>query len=252
MEDHKKKSGNAGLYVTLIAILLVVAAIVAVSTAIGKRAEENVRNEEKDTAGAIDTLPQEEVPVIKVPETAEHETPDTKVPETEAPETKAPDEDVDKDEKDAMAEDVLPEFQSPVSGVILKENSDTVPVFSDTMNDYRTHAGVDVSAGEGEAVKSAADGVIGAVWEDPMMGTCMTVVHSGSAVSTYKGLNPTLPEGIAPGVTVTGGQVIAAVGTSALLEIAEEPHLHFELTVAGENVDPCLHVSFEGTEQFEG
>lgn len=85
-----------------------------------------------------------------------------------------------------------------------------------------------------------------------MMGTCMTVVHSGSAVSTYKGLNPTLPEGIAPGATVTGGQVIAAVGNSALLEIAEEPHLHFELTVAGENVDPCLHVSFEGTEQFEG
>lgn len=250
MEDHKKKSGNAGLYVTLIAILLVVAAVVAVSTAIGKRAEEKVKSEEKDTAGAIDTLPPDEVPVIKVPETAEHE-----VPSTEAPETKAPDKDGEgneKDENDAMAEDDLPEFQSPVSGVILKENSDTVPVFSDTMNDYRTHAGVDVSAGEGEAVKSAADGVIGAVWEDPMMGTCMTVVHSGSAVSTYKGLNPTLPEGIAPGVNVSAGQVIAAVGTSALLEIAEEPHLHFELTVAGENVDPCLHVSFEGAEQFEG
>lgn len=247
MEDHKKKSGNAGLYVTLIAILLVVAAVVAVSTAIGKRAEENVKNEEKDTAGAIDTLPSDEVPVIQVPETADHE-----VPDTEVPETKVPEKDEGEDGKDAVAEDVLPEFLAPVSGVILKENSDTVPVFSDTMNDYRTHAGVDVSAGEGEAVKSAADGVIGAVWEDPMMGTCMTVVHSGGAVSTYKGLNPTLPEGISPGVTVTGGQIIAAVGTSALLEIAEEPHLHFELTVAGENVDPCLHISFEGTEQFEG
>ena len=51
-----------------------------------------------------------------------------------------------------------PTFISPVSGVVTKGFSADVPVFSETMNDYRVHSGVDVSAsaGEAEAALSAA------------------------------------------------------------------------------------------------
>ena len=37
--------------------------------------------------------------------------------------------------------------------------------------------------------------------------------------------------------------MLGAVGESALIEIAEEPHLHFALRVAGESVNPLDYIS---------
>ena len=40
------------------------------------------------------------------------------------------------------------------------------------------------------------------------------------------------------GQRVSAGQTIGAVGASAMLEIAQEPHLHFAVTKNGVSVDP--------------
>ena len=45
------------------------------------------------------------------------------------------------------------------------------------------------------------------------------------------------------GDTVKSGEVLGAVGESALIEIAEEPHLHFALSVAGKSVNPLDYIS---------
>ena len=37
-------------------------------------------------------------------------------------------------------------------------------------------------------------------------------------------------------------QLIGAVGNSAIIEIASEPHIHFEMTVSGAYVDPLTMV----------
>ena len=47
--------------------------------------------------------------------------------------------------------------------------------------------------------------------------------------------------GAVASVGVTEGQLLGAVGDSAMVEIAKEPHLHFEMTVAGVAVDPLKH-----------
>ncbi len=154
-------------------------------------------------------------------------------------------------DKAVSSDGELPTFAPPVGGAVIVSFSDEAPVFSVTMNDYRTHSGVDIEAEEGGAVKSSADGVIGAVWDDPMMGKCMTVVHSGGAVSTYKGLYETLPDGIAEGVWVYKGDVIAAVGNTALAEIGEDSHVHYELTVGGKSVDPGEYIEFSAVMNYE-
>ena len=51
------------------------------------------------------------------------------------------------------------------------------------------------------------------------------------------------PNGIIEGATVRAGQQIASVGSTAMVEIAEEPHLHFEMTVGGLAVDPLEYFS---------
>ena len=135
-------------------------------------------------------------------------------------------------------EDKLPSFVSPVSGTVSKKHDPTLQVFSNTMNDYRVHLGLDIVTQESAPVYSAADGKIERIWEDTLMGYCIAIKHSGNCYTIYKNLAKTLPDGIAEGVSVRAGQIIASVGDSAMVEVAEEPHLHFEMTVADLAVDP--------------
>ena len=71
-----------------------------------------------------------------------------------------------------------------------------------------------------------------------MMGTTVTVEHQNGVCSYYMNLNETLPPDITVGATVTKGQLIGAVGNTAIVEVAQEPHLHFEMTVDGVCIDP--------------
>ncbi len=137
----------------------------------------------------------------------------------------------------------IPSFTLPVSGKASKRHDADTQVFSNTMNDYRTHLGIDIVTTEGAPVYAAADGKIAKIWSDPMMGYCIAINHDGDAVTVYKNLSKDLPEGIAEGKAVKAGQKIAAIGNSAMVEIAEEPHLHLEMTVGGLLVDPLKYFS---------
>ena len=138
----------------------------------------------------------------------------------------------------AQVQDEPPTFVLPVSGAMTKGHDLTLQVFSNTMRDWRVHNGIDIAATAGSPVYAAADGTVSAIWEDVSYGTCISVAHSGDCITYYKNLNPILADGIAVGTEVEQGQLIAAVGESAMVEIADEPHLHFELSVEGEYVDP--------------
>lgn len=138
----------------------------------------------------------------------------------------------------------LPTFCPPLAECSLDiDFSDTVLVFSQTMNDYRTHMGIDLGAQLGDSVMAVADGIITNIWNDPFMGTCVSIEHKGNAVSYYKNLDPVVKEGIVIGASVKAGDVIGAVGESAMNEIAQEPHLHLEMKVNDKHVNPRDHIS---------
>ena len=131
-----------------------------------------------------------------------------------------------------------PEFVVPAAGSVVKGYAMEVPVFSDTMQDWRVHDGVDIACAVGDTVYAAADGKIGKIWQDPMMGTSLTIIHDGGAVSLYQGLAEEFPFPLAAGDSVTSGQAIAACGNTALIECAEPDHIHYSLQVGGASVDP--------------
>ena len=74
------------------------------------------------------------------------------------------------------------------------------------------------------------------------MGQCVAIKHGGECYTIYKNLSAELPEGTVVGATVKAGDVIGTVGESAMVEIAEEPHLHLEMTVNGLQVDPLEYL----------
>ena len=192
---------NRAVYITAVTLLAALAVIVTLTT---------VANRSKKPS---DTEPPRTDPVVTNP------------PETD----KQPDTDV---------MDKLPSFVLPVSGKLSKSHDSEMQVFSNTMQDYRVHLGLDICATEGSAVSAVADGTVVEVWEDAMMGQCVAVSHSGDAISVYKNLSVTLPEGIEAGCTVKAGDKIGYVGDTAMAELADESHLHFEMTVGGIQVDP--------------
>ena len=132
----------------------------------------------------------------------------------------------------------LPSFTLPVSGTLTNKHDPELQVFSPTMQDYRVHLGIDIQTAENAPVYAAADGTVSKIWVDTLMGYCVAVKHSGNCVTVYKNLAANLPEGIAEGTSVRSGQLIATVGNSAMVEVADEPHLHFEMTVSDLAVDP--------------
>lgn len=146
-------------------------------------------------------------------------------------------------EVSAMQNDVLPTFSAPVDNFVIKGYSADIPVFSHTMNDYRIHRGVDIACSVGTPVCAAADGTVCEVYSDPMMGFTVGVSHSGGALTRYRGLSEDSASLVSIGDEVTRGQVIGASGETALIESAEEAHVHFELTVNGEPADPAEYMS---------
>lgn len=133
-------------------------------------------------------------------------------------------------------------FVSPVSGEVKKSHSASELVYSITMEDYRTHNGVDISAEEGSPVISSEKGKITHITDDPLWGTCITVEHDNGFVTCYRNLSDVIPEGIEVGGVVSAGGIIGSVGCTSLVEIGEEPHLHFEMQVDGKHVDPMEYI----------
>lgn len=135
-------------------------------------------------------------------------------------------------------QDAEPTFALPVSGTLFKDHDTTLQVYSATMGDYRVHLGVDITTEDDAPVFAAADGKVEKIWNDSLMGYCVAISHGDDVVSVYKNLAKDMAQGIAEGVSVKKGQQIGCIGDSAILEMADEPHLHFEMTVGGLAVDP--------------
>lgn len=131
----------------------------------------------------------------------------------------------------------------PASGYISREFSGDELLYTPTMNDFRTHGGIDIAADIGSPVCSFADGIVSDIYDDPFMGTTVVISHSGALVSSYSNLSPDLPKEISVGASVSVGQVIGGIGESAIIESADVPHLHFELYQNEECIDPEMYLS---------
>lgn len=136
-------------------------------------------------------------------------------------------------------------FRMPVEGYLSKEFSSSIPVYSLTMEDYRTHNGVDLCAEIGSPVYACADGTISSITSDYFMGYTVEIDHGSGLVSRYCNLSDAEATSVAVGASVTAGQIIGSVGETAGCEIAEFPHLHFELLLAGAAVDPLHYLPYD-------
>jgi murein DD-endopeptidase MepM/ murein hydrolase activator NlpD len=102
------------------------------------------------------------------------------------------------------------------------------------------HFGIDIVAQADAAVKACLDGTVTLASWTTDAGHVLQVQHRNDLVSVYKH-NSILLKRV--GDRVKAGEAIAIVGNSG--ELTTGPHLHFELWLQGEPVDPRSYMLFE-------
>ena len=225
--DNKKweaLQGGAGFYITLAVCLLVVG--VSGWMLLSDRGKEPAVVEEN-------TAPEVSAPAPEVTEEPEPAVVETIQPQPVEEAAPMPEVEVDDTPVVVQAPRLV---VSPLNGQVLTAFSVDKLVYDVTMDDWRVHDGVDISAKPGTTVLAACSGAVLAVEDDPMMGTTVTISHDGGYQTTYANLQskPT----VEAGDTVSAGQIIGAVGTTAKAESGQSPHLHFSVTKDGDAVDP--------------
>lgn len=148
---------------------------------------------------------------------------------------------VENPEPVVVEEPVKPlEFVYPVEGEILKSFAMENLVFSETLQEWVVHKGIDIKAPRTTVVKSAEEGTVKSIKNDPRYGLTVTIEHREGYKTIYANLLTT--EFVTEGEAVTKGQSIGTVGNSAAFEIADEPHLHFEMLKDDVTVDPTVYL----------
>ncbi|WP_275784537.1 M23 family metallopeptidase [Pararhizobium gei] len=112
----------------------------------------------------------------------------------------------------------------------------------------RMHTGVDWAAPRGTPIIAAGNGTVEkAGWDSGGYGNQTLLRHANGYVSSYNHQSA-IARGVVAGAKVVQGQVIGWVGTTGL---STGPHLHYELIVNGNRVDP-LRIRLPGGKSLDG
>ena len=109
----------------------------------------------------------------------------------------------------------------------------------------RFHAGLDFGAAWGSPIVAAADGTVVAAGYGGGYGRQVQIAHGGGILTLYGHMSAIAAT---PGEPVRQGQVIGYVGSSGL---STGPHLHFEVKVNGQPVDP-MTVRMQSRQEISG
>lgn len=133
-----------------------------------------------------------------------------------------------------------PTFKRPVEGEVTTNFAKDTLIYSETLQEWVTHNGIDIKADKTTIVKASADGTIKSIKNDPRFGITVVIEHVNGYSTIYANL--LTAEFVKEGEEVKQGQTIGTVGNTATFEIADKPHLHFEILKDNEYVDPNLYL----------
>ena len=131
-------------------------------------------------------------------------------------------------------------FEKPVDGEIVKEYAKDNLIYSNTLQEWTTHLGIDIKADKTTVVKSAEAGKVKSIKNDPRYGLTIVIEHDNGYQTVYSNLLSS--EFVVEGEKVEKGQSIGTVGNTAAFKIADEAHLHFEILKDSIQVDPNIYL----------
>lgn len=148
----------------------------------------------------------------------------------------------DPDPTDPVVDPIV--FTMPVADAeIGMDYSMDMLLYSSTLNQWQTHSGIDLKAAEGTEVVAAYDGMVKSITTDVLNGTVIEIEHANNLKTIYSSLDADVD--VILNQLVDKGDVIGKVSSSSILEANEGPHLHFEVKLSNEFVDPNEYLPVE-------
>lgn len=145
------------------------------------------------------------------------------------------------EEKDKTEEATVElKFERPVEGEVVRDFAVDNLIYSDTLQEWTTHTGIDIKAEKTTVVKSAEAGTVKTIKNDPRYGLTIIIEHTNGFQTVYSNLLTS--EFVVEGEKVEKGQSLGTVGNTAAFEIVDEPHLHFEIIKDNVQVDPNIYL----------
>ena len=200
-----------------IALLVFAIGIITVSAVLNRNSQELAKSEQD--------YYEEEMPVVSKTEVYRPVDSEPEIEETVPV--------VSKTESAEVVKEV--EYTMPLTGELQKEFSIDELLWDDTMQDWRTHNGIDIASDVGAEVDTAAAGIVTEAFEDETYGFVVKVQHADGVVTIYKNLEKIVVE---KDDVLDHGQMIGTVGNKGAFEIAQKPHLHFEVVIEDKNTNP--------------
>ena len=131
-------------------------------------------------------------------------------------------------------------FTKPVEGDIVRDFAVDNLIYSNTLQEWTTHTGIDIKADKTTVVKSVEAGTVKTIKNDPRYGLTIIIEHENGFQTVYSNLLTS--EFVVEGEKVEKGQSLGTVGNTAAFEVADEPHLHFEILKDSAQVDPNIYL----------
>lgn len=209
-----------------------------VTSDIGKTVEEQTEKIEKEETSetiANDKENTETANIEKVVEENENENETQKVPDEPDKTTEGK----TSEQKETIETKKEVTFIKPTEGEIICEFAKENLIYSETLKEWITHTAIDIKADKTSVIKSAADGVIKSIVNDPRYGLTVVIQHDEGYETVYSNL--LTAEFVVVGEEVTQGQTIGTAGNTAAFESNMESHLHFELLKDGEYLNPTIY-----------
>lgn len=130
---------------------------------------------------------------------------------------------------------------------IIEHTPNIWPVVGPIMSDYgwryhpiyrnlEFHKGIDIDAVEGTPIRATASGVITKVGWNGGYGLMVEIFHQEGVSTIYAHLSKIL---VSVGQEVKKGEIIGNVGMTG---VATDPHVHYEVRIAGSPVDPSPYL----------
>lgn len=212
MKEEKTKSRKKVLYYVLIAVsVLLLAAAIVLTVYFTTGAPNDIAETPGDNQG---TLPGDD-------------------------ETPGGDEDDDQEEPDEPTGGETEQYVLPVAAESCSVEHNAIYANA-AIGMYYRHSGVDFAAEAGAEVYAMADGVVKSVSLSEQLGNLITITHDDGLETTYRFVEPI--ETLDVGDTVAAGEVIAHVAEAYGTESHDGTHLHFEVTLDGEQEDPANYL----------
>lgn len=132
-------------------------------------------------------------------------------------------------------------FIKPCDGEIIRPYSMDSLVYSDTLQEWITHRGIDIKGEMYQEVRATQSGTIKSIKNDPRYGTSIIIEHKNGFKTVYSCLLGTR-DGLEENQEVKQGDVIGKIGNSGVFETADGAHLHFEMLKDDGYVNPNIYI----------